>query len=166
MTAAPAARWFRAVAESAHAARDFAREVLAGSAVADDADLCVTELVANAVDHSRSGRCPAGLIVVSICPVRGGAVIRVRDAGGPSGPVLAARRCALGEHGRGLVLVDALAAEWGSHPEAGGRVTWCRLEAPRPFCPESLAAVRPTYCDPAACCRAAFAAAAMNGDSL
>jgi len=41
--------------EAAAGARDFARKALAGYPAADDAVLCLDEMVVNAVQHSRSG---------------------------------------------------------------------------------------------------------------
>ena len=38
---------------------------------------------------------------------------------------------AAGEHGYGLLLVDALAETWGTVATADGRVTWCRLAVDR-----------------------------------
>ncbi len=35
------------------------------------------------------------------------------------------------EHGRGLRIVAAVAAGWGTEPAEGGRVAWCRIEAPQ-----------------------------------
>jgi len=142
------------VLESAHAARDFIRAVLAGAApaVADDAELCVSELVANAVAYTRSGR-PGGWVTVAVQAGPGAVLVRVRDQGSHGGPALASDVLSLAEHGRGLRIVAALADEWGSHPDGAGRVTWFRLEERRLFCPESLAAGRSAYCDPAACCR-------------
>jgi anti-sigma regulatory factor (Ser/Thr protein kinase) len=116
--------------EAAHAARDLARAVLGpGHPCRDDADLCATELVANAVAYSRSGLLPGGTVTVTVQAEPRGALIRVRDQGGPGAPAPGSAPAGLGEHGRGLVLVGALAAEWGTETEGAGRVTWCRLAA-------------------------------------
>jgi hypothetical protein len=56
--------------------------------------------------------------------------IRVRDAGGPGAPALAAATDG-SENGRGLRIVAALAAEWGSQATETGRATWCRLAPDR-----------------------------------
>lgn len=115
------------VAESAHAARELVRQVLAGSPCRDAADVIVTELLANAAAYTRSGL-PGGWVEVSITPEPGGALIKVRDQGAVRS------RAAAGsgdpdEHGRGLVLVAALTAEWGTRPAGRGQVTWCHLAA-------------------------------------
>jgi anti-sigma regulatory factor (Ser/Thr protein kinase) len=114
--------------ESAAAARSLVRQVLGEDhPSAGDAGLVVSELVGNAVTHTRSGQ-PGGTITVAVetsgqpPEVR----IRVRDAGGPGAPGLAAAADS-SEHGRGLRIVAALAAEWGTQDTETGRATWCRL---------------------------------------
>ncbi len=37
-----------------------------------------------------------------------------------------------GLHGRGLFLVDALAARWGSEQTPTGKTVWCEVTAPKP----------------------------------
>ena len=107
---------------SAAAARRFVRETLAGwdlDAHIDTAMLLISELVTNAVLHARCG--PEVMLSAS------GGVLRVEvyDAS----PVLPARRH-YGLHagtGRGMVLVEEMAAEWGAEPSAGGKVVWFEL---------------------------------------
>jgi anti-sigma regulatory factor (Ser/Thr protein kinase) len=123
---APAVRRLAGTAEAAGQGRDFARQVLAGSACRDAADLVVTELVANAAAYTRSGL-PGGWVEVSITPEPGGALIEVRDQGAVGRAAPGRAPGDADEHGRGLVLVAALAAEWGTRPAGRGRVTWCRL---------------------------------------
>jgi anti-sigma regulatory factor (Ser/Thr protein kinase) len=84
---------------AARAAREFTAEVLAaaGCPARDDALLCVSEMVTNAVQHSKSAG-PAGLIRLHVAAEPGERVqIAVEDDGpapmGPSAPD--------GEHGRG-----------------------------------------------------------------
>jgi anti-sigma regulatory factor (Ser/Thr protein kinase) len=129
-------RRFPGTAEAAHGARDFVRLVLAGHPAADDADLCVTELVANAVAYTRSGR-PGGTVTVTVqaAPgLPGAVVVAVWDGGGLSVPVLGGEPGGLAEHGRGLRLVDVLADEWGTAagdaPGPCAWVTWFRCGVP------------------------------------
>ena len=69
--------------ESARAAREFAAGCLAGCPSSDDAVLCVDELVANAIQHSRSGL-PGGTIEVRIAVAAGEWLrVEVKDAGPP-----------------------------------------------------------------------------------
>ena len=118
--------------ESAAAARSLVRQALgADHPSAGDAALVVSELVGNAVAHTRSGQ-PGGTITVAVetSAQPPEVCIRVRDAGGPDTPALAAATES-SEHGRGLRIVAALAAEWGSQATETGRATWCRLAQDR-----------------------------------
>jgi hypothetical protein len=106
--------------ESARAARKFAAECLAGCPAADDAVLCVDELVANAIQHSRSGL-PGGTIEVRITATPGVWLrVEVQDAGPLPAVVPAPRAAPDDEHGRGLALVVALAEAFG----ADGGLRW------------------------------------------
>jgi anti-sigma regulatory factor (Ser/Thr protein kinase) len=119
-------REFPGVAESAHHARDFVRQALgAGARGTDAADLCVTELVSNAIAYTRSGL-PGGAVTITIQAGADGFLIRVRDDGARTCPQLAAESVGLDEHGHGLRLVDVLADEWGSDGGPGGRTVWFR----------------------------------------
>lgn len=105
--------------ESARAAREFAAGCLAGCPSSDDAVLCVDELVANAIQHSRSGL-PGGTIEVRIAVAAGEWLrVEVKDAG-PLSPAVPAQRGPLDEHGRGLALVVSLAEVFG----ADGGLRW------------------------------------------
>ena len=121
-----ASRRFPGITESAHAARDFTRAVLVGHPAVDYADLCVTELFANAVAYTRSGL-PGGTVTVTARVVGGVAVVTVLDQGAPAAPLLADPD-GLDEHGRGLRLVNALADDWGTAPDPAGRAVWFRCE--------------------------------------
>ncbi len=96
---------------------------------AHDATLIVSELVSNAIMHSRSGL-PGGTltIVVEVTPQPDDVRIQARDAGGPEAPSLTTADPD-SEHGRGLAIVTALATEWGTEASHAGRTTWCRLGA-------------------------------------
>ena len=108
------------------AGRRFLRRTLEGWGVDDDtaatAVLCLSELVTNAVIHSDAG-----------CAVRvlldGGVVsVAVRDSGRDLAAPDEAREEPLRVHGRGLQLVDALVARWGSDLDARGTTVWFVLE--------------------------------------
>jgi len=113
------------------AARRFLRQHLQAWDVpddaVDDAQLCLSELVTNAVVHAGTA---SELRVV----LDGGVLtVTVRDLGGSG-------RQAAGEpqpsddfdplrvYGRGLQLVDALSARWGSERDAVGTTVWFALE--------------------------------------
>jgi anti-sigma regulatory factor (Ser/Thr protein kinase) len=91
--------------------------------LADAADLVMSELVTNAVVH---GLGPASLDVYVDRAADGGLLfIEVQDAGG----VLPQRRD-VGEDsvdGRGLLIVAALAEDWGVEPVGHGKRVWASL---------------------------------------
>ncbi|MFJ2026850.1 ATP-binding protein [Streptomyces sp. NPDC087897] len=108
------------------------------------AALIVTELVTNAVQHTSTRRIRCRLLRsadgVRICVWnRGRALIPAPaspadSAGLPVGEVPAAADLEgdaaldrLAEDGRGLLLVDALAARWGTHAAPAGRLVWAVL---------------------------------------
>ena len=114
--------------QAARESRDLVRHMLGEDhPVADDAALVASELVSNAVIHTRSGQ-PGGMLIlaVKVSEHPAAVCIRVRDAGTLGAPVLAAPGPG-SEHGRGLAIIAALATEWGSEPSGSGRATWCRL---------------------------------------
>lgn len=122
------------IPQAAGQARALARDLLGtGHPSVNDAALILSELVSNSVTHSRSGRDGGTLaIAVEMAPGPGDVHIKVRDAGGPHAPAQA-EPGPDSEHGRGLAIVTALAAEWGTQTSPAGRSTWCRLKAsPRP----------------------------------
>jgi len=98
---------------------------------AHDATLIVSELVSNAIAHSRSGQ-PGGTLTIFVEMTRRPDEVRVqvRDAGGPEAPSVTTADPD-SEHGRGLTIVTALATEWGTEANHAGRTTWCRLSASR-----------------------------------
>lgn len=103
-------------------ARHAVREHL-GAGVAHDAELCVSELLTNALAHLGNGT-PVTLRVT-------GRAARTRveltDPDPRAWPVL---REATGddESGRGLALLDALALQWGVIQGPGSKTVWCELE--------------------------------------
>ncbi len=127
--------------ESAGAARRWAAGCLPGCPAADDVVLVVSELVGNAVRHSRSGLLPGGRVRVRIASVPGVWVrIVVRDDGPADWPAAgfrdsngaAAETAAavtepgeLAEAGRGLWLVRELAG--GDTGTDGRGLHWARL---------------------------------------
>jgi anti-sigma regulatory factor (Ser/Thr protein kinase) len=93
----------------------------------DTACLLVSEILTNAVSHARA---PVGLRVHRSARE---IVTEISD----SSPHLPLRRLANpdDESGRGLMLVDALATEWGTRPGTAGKTVWftialSRLPAP------------------------------------
>ncbi|UGQ12248.1 SpoIIE family protein phosphatase [Yinghuangia sp. ASG 101] len=110
---------------AAREARVFARAVLGRwrrAAVLDGACSVVTELVANAVEHART---PMELRL-SLRPGR--LVVQVADHDGRLPRRLAAG--AADERHRGLMIVNALSADWGTRPTDTGKVVWAELPDP------------------------------------
>lgn len=97
-----------------------------------DAELLTSELVTNAVLHARSD------VTVTVAVADGTAEIGVTDTSvAPPTPRWAASSA---EGGRGLKLVDSVAADWGVVYLATGKQVWCRLDvgvdwAQRSSCP-------------------------------
>ncbi|MFE4371335.1 ATP-binding protein [Streptomyces sp. NPDC056835] len=121
--------------EAAPRARRHAREVLAlrrvDSELIATVELAVSELVTNAVRH---GLCLCGCTrgTVSLTLLRTGSRLRVEVADPsrtpPRWPTGIESVDAETEEGRGLLLVTALAADWGD--QAGptrGKVVWCEF---------------------------------------
>lgn len=114
--------------ESARAARDLVRRALGDHhPSADDAQVLVSELVSNAIAHSRSGQ-PGGMLTVAVEASTDSqdVLIRVSDAGAVGRPTLRRPRRD-SERGRGLRVIAALAADWGTETSGSGRSTWCRI---------------------------------------
>ncbi|MFJ5515642.1 ATP-binding protein [Streptomyces griseoluteus] len=95
-----------------------------GTPVQDAVELIVAELAANAVTH---GRVPGRDAELRLCRQDGDGLVRIEvsDTRGEGLPVV--REAGSGEDGgRGLVLVTALAKEWGvmARPGAPGKTVW------------------------------------------
>lgn len=84
------------------------------------AQLCVSELVANVINHVGPGT-PTTLVV---CMNRTYLRIEVHDPDTRALPVLTETGTD-SEAGRGMTLVDAVTDRWGVDLHADGKVTWC-----------------------------------------
>ncbi len=122
---------------SVRVARELARAVAAGDEdQAETAALCVSELVTNALAHSRSGL-PGGTVMVcfealSAC---GALFIAVQDDGArpTAGPGGGSGLPGPAESGYGLGIVAAVTSGWGVVPRGDGRsATWCIVPAGGP----------------------------------
>lgn len=118
-------------AEQVRAARAFVARVLQKLATPDDAAphnaaLLTSELVTNAIRHSRSGE-PGGSVLLAVWAVAGGIGVEVTDSGSAdSSPVVKddVYTCA----GHGLFLVAAVADQWGYRRGAdAGTTVWFRI---------------------------------------
>jgi anti-sigma regulatory factor (Ser/Thr protein kinase) len=107
--------------------REFARRLRIHPC--DVAELCVSELVTNAVNAAgRDGGRHLVELTLAVRPELGGTLfVGVRDRLGGR-PVVGEPDDA-DEGGRGLLLVQALSRAWGVDEEDGGKVVWCALAA-------------------------------------
>lgn len=87
----------------------------------DDAQLVVTELVSNGIDHG------AGLITLTISRKDGGMLVEVYDES-PKQPLVRPVD-PTSARGRGMQLVQALSVRWGTMPDGRGKVVWAELKA-------------------------------------
>jgi anti-sigma regulatory factor (Ser/Thr protein kinase) len=110
-----------AVAEARHVTAAYLEARRLPATLVLDAGLVTSELVTNAVLH---GRAPIDLRL----RVEGAEVlIEVRD--GATYQPRKLRPQPNDEHGRGLQIVSALAARWGTRPTEHGKAVWCVLSA-------------------------------------
>jgi len=111
--------------------RRFVAEVLGeGFPALDDVLLLVSEVAANAVQHTASG--DGGQFQITVTVTGGLVRVEVGDQGGVAGPKLAGNGLTLGAltDGRGLRIVDALAARWGYAGDELGRMVWFEVTCP------------------------------------
>ncbi|WP_244204476.1 ATP-binding protein [Streptomyces africanus] len=131
MTAAPVGpqryqRRYRATLEAAtQARRDIALALQTWGLpqLVDVADQIVTELVANAVEHTKAVTVGASITRTGTESARIVVTDTSRTRPCPGTPA------ADDENGRGLLLVDALAHAWGSELVHGGKRVWAELRA-------------------------------------
>ncbi|MEV8456739.1 ATP-binding protein [Streptomyces sp. NPDC052095] len=89
------------------------------------AELLLSEVVTNALIHTAHG----AVVTASVAPA--GLRVEVRDFV-PGLPLSYVPDADDGTHGRGLLLVKALADAWGVSPQALGKVVWFELDGGRP----------------------------------
>jgi anti-sigma regulatory factor (Ser/Thr protein kinase) len=119
--------------EEVAAARAFITGILPpgdkGAAVDPEAaTLLTSELVTNAILHTRSGA-PGGSVTIVVVDVPDGVLVEVIDDGAPGTPVV--KGDLLATDGHGLFLVQQLTAQWGYLRDAAGTTVWFHL-APDP----------------------------------
>ena len=92
-----------------------------------DAEIVVSELVANAVRHAKA--LPDGTIRVGWTVGEGVVEVAVTDGGGPTTP-RAAPHSLWSANGRGLRIVHTLAHEWGVRDDGSANTVWVSLGGP------------------------------------
>lgn len=113
-------------AEYVREARQFvARTIGADHPRADTALLLTSELVTNAVTHSKS-RLPGGTIELVVAARAAGLLISVTDNGSDATVPTIGNKPG-GEEGNGLLLVESLADAWGYLRDPARTVVWFRL---------------------------------------
>jgi anti-sigma regulatory factor (Ser/Thr protein kinase) len=119
-------RHFRGSADQVLQVRRWLEDLLPDCAARADVLLLASELCTNAIAHSRSGEA-GGQFSVDIDWTPSLARVVVGDQGSAKAPVVAARTgdaARLGESGRGLLLVDHLADDWGTASRPHRRWVW------------------------------------------
>jgi len=111
------------------ARRFVARKIGSQHEQADVTVLLTSELVTNAVTHSRS-RLAGGTVDVVVAARPAGLLITVTDDGS-DGQFPAVRHDPGSEGGNGLLLVESLADAWGFADMAGRTTVWFRLNSGR-----------------------------------
>lgn len=136
--AGPQAAWektYPGLPAQARAVRADLRPLLAGCRAADETLLLISELAANAIKHSDSGR-PGGTFTVRLARWPGrGVQAEVRDQGGAwPGDLPASARSP-----HGLYLLRPLSTACGAHRDGKACVVWFRLACcgPDGACPAS-----------------------------
>jgi hypothetical protein len=95
--------------------------------VAKLASLIASELVTNAVIHARTPALMALRLGNNTLDVS----VRDNDPRPMYRPAPGLTGAHEGEHGRGLLILDAMADQWGSHPTADGKVVWATISTKR-----------------------------------
>ena len=132
-TGGPYGAWrkvFPGRVESVPEARAWARDLLAGRVAApvlDDVLLLLSELATNAVAHSDSGRTADGRVTVYVARTTAMVHVGVTDDGSDASAPAVRVPEADDDGGRGLWLVEMVAAGWGSHRDEAGGAVWFQV---------------------------------------
>lgn len=118
---------FPAEAASAGSARRFVGDTLRSwsfDGLSDVATLLVSELVANAVLHAGT--------TIAVVIKRNESRLRIEVHDGNTRTPLRKHYSSLATTGRGLLLVDRMAADWGVTPDRQGKSVWFELDESAP----------------------------------
>jgi anti-sigma regulatory factor (Ser/Thr protein kinase) len=115
--------------EQVSAARAFVARTLSAhqpGADADTATLLTSEIVTNAIVHTKSG-VEGGTVTIVVIGIPRGVLVEIIDGGSAGTPVVKGDLYAADGHG--LFLVQNLAAQWGYLREPAGTTVWFHLAA-------------------------------------
>jgi anti-sigma regulatory factor (Ser/Thr protein kinase) len=110
-------------------ARAFVARTLGTNEVGTDADtatLLTSEIVTNAIQHTKSG-VDGGSVTIVVIGLSRGVLVEIIDDGSAGTPVVKGDLYAA--EGHGLFLVQHLAAQWGYLRDATGTTVWFHLPA-------------------------------------
>jgi anti-sigma regulatory factor (Ser/Thr protein kinase) len=120
-------RTYRRTPETIAEARAFVAEFFdPGSDVSFDASLLISELAGNAIRHATGGS-----YKVTVESSADGTRVLVEDFGGTASIPRPREASETREGGRGLALVEAYAASWGTAATVSGRVVWFEIATSR-----------------------------------
>jgi anti-sigma regulatory factor (Ser/Thr protein kinase) len=108
-------------------ARAFVAQTFSSKQIQADCDaatLLTSEIVTNAIQHTRSGG-DRGTVTVVVIGVTHGVLIEIIDDGSAGSPVVKGDLYAA--EGHGLFLVQHLATEWGYLKDSAGTTVWFHL---------------------------------------
>jgi serine/threonine-protein kinase RsbW len=123
-------RHFRGRTDQVLEVRHWLEDLLPDCAARADVVLLASELCANAIVHSRSGEA-GGQFSVDVDWAPTLARVVIGDQGSGEVPAIAARSrdaVQLGETGRGLQMVDAVADDWGTASRPNRRWVWADVQ--------------------------------------
>jgi anti-sigma regulatory factor (Ser/Thr protein kinase) len=115
--------------EQVSLARAFVARTLSTNQTGADADaatLLTSEIVTNAIQHTKSG-IDGGRVTIVVIAVSRGVLVEIIDDGSAGTPVVKGDLYAA--EGHGLFLVQHLAAQWGYLRDAAGTTVWFHLPA-------------------------------------
>ncbi|MDN0198307.1 ATP-binding protein [Streptomyces sp. S.PNR 29] len=112
--------------EEVSRARRWTRDILRGSPLADDAELIVSELSANAILHTASGR-ETGAFHLALAVSPQVIALSVTDDGGTGTAPKVKHQDQDAEHGRGLGMVSVLAHRVVVHRSQAGHTVTAEL---------------------------------------
>jgi serine/threonine-protein kinase RsbW len=123
-------RRFRGGADQVPEVRQWLEDLLPDCAAREDVLLLASELCANAIVHSRSGEA-GGQFSVDVDWAPTLARVVIGDQGSAQAPAMAVRTseaAQLGESGRGLLLVNDVADDWGTASCPNRRWVWADIQ--------------------------------------